>query len=354
MILRKMNIVRKFKTGNIPSTANSVIVIDEGEGPVVYSLDWKVLIKFEFGAFVSFISDNTLIMINQKNECHFYSLGSFSIVKEIKSGLDRGNFIDENSYLIQNTNENILALLNLDTEKLLWSKSLLFEEKLTMFAVFGTKIIATPSQRQKKYCFNLEDGNLDWVLLPSDLNIPVRCNSLGNTYLVDNVLIGHSEDMCWFGIDINTKAQLWDCKQPAKSLGGALSHGVFHSISIYEFETSEEQEFVYIGMDCLTGEIKREVNISKRLRELNVLKKEKYGMYDYFNAISVGQTHLFFAVDQVLMTLDLSTCDLEIVYEHEHKISSSKIHNQQIFVSDNSFNLLLLKGDQLIHDVLTQ
>ncbi len=346
--MAELTLYKKFNTGTLPFFSAEFFVIIDELGWVAYDLNSNVVAKSKEDENIKLFHNNTLYVSNG-NGVLAYNIANNSLNK-IHLDYFQGVAL-EDYFLITKLSENKVSLYSFERDRIIWSKVHKDSERLVDYHLDQDSFFCTNKSRTKKYSFELKSGNAKWNLDANELQLPTEVSTLGNSYLVGNSLIGHSENRHWFGLNKNNKNLLWSTKLPAKTLGGNLYKGDFHSINIYEFEKSGPQAFGYINLSLETGNIKMEVDISKNLESLNVIK-ERYGLYDYFGSPAIGETHLFFTVENHLLSLDLFTTEIEKVYTHDHKLMFSKIFNRKIFITDDSASLLVLEGPSLAHDVI--
>lgn len=255
-------------------------------------------------------------------------------------------------HLIKQRDPNIIKLLDFRSNIMLWEKEFKSDTYFAYFSISNEIILATQKGYKLRYCLDIKNGNKIWELRPEELNLVIPISKLSRTYLFDNLVIGVSENREYYAINALDKSQIWTRKLPVKTKGQVVVNERFHhSISIVDFFKRERKvkyhEFIYIVMDFKTGDLVKEIDISEQLYLKGFLVGDGTEGPS-FSQMAASESHIFFAIDNKLIAMEIETGDLEEIYEHDTKFYFSKYAHDMLFYTDDKFRCLVFKEEDLL------
>lgn len=231
-----------------------------------------------------------------------------------------------------------LWLYDLEKEEVVWESvypelegRVNVNQWFSRFLYWNNSMVITDMRYSKLQSFEMHTGKKQWEIHPKDIEEFKEHRSIGQFYVVGDLLIGHSEikgkhDLndyknkgyrALYALDLNTAKVKWQRTITQWINRYVSSKNVFHSFYFH----AELQEICYQEIDLNSGEILFDFSIQERLDHLKLRENieeyiEMLNVSPQLGAMLYANEKLYFSYGSYYLSLDAQTQLIDMVYRH--------------------------------------
>ncbi len=325
-----MKTYRTFHTGTLPYSSDSTLTINlPPEEVLFFDLSLKEIHRIRGYQAIALSDRNALLRKN--HDLTFYSIENRKVQLDLKNTRVFPFQIKE-KILLNYRKSPTLELRDFSTADILWHSKFEGQNRIIQGVCNESVFVGNILNSTTKICVDVESGKSLWRR-NINMSLEVKSTFAGNNYLIGKLLISQASRQGYFGVNVINGELIWHLNlEKLAKISTAISTDRM-------FVFVRELDNIYIlTIDLLTGEVLNKELLTEQLQMLQIYphnSESNFGQASFYN------NHLFFGSDNKLIKLNLSTYEIEMVYEHTAVFYFSKVIGSKLFYSDNNFTTLV-------------